>query len=138
MELWENAAMEQQYLWVEPVGSIIVARLRGVLSAEMLQECQDRVLALARDTGQARVLYDSLEVIAPEIDLVLLQQRLEREKKASLGALPLRTAILVPNTRIAYLARLAFGQFGEEHYRVFYNDMGRALKWLEAPEPAGG
>jgi len=63
--------MEQQQLWVEPVGSIIVARL---------------------------------------------------------GAMSLRTAILVPNTRIAYLWRIAFGQFGEEHYRVVFNDLVRALK----------
>ena len=125
--------MDQQQLWVEPVGSIIVARLRGVLGAEMLQECQARVLALARDTNQRRVLYDSLEVTAPDLDMVRLQQQLEREKKAVLGDTPLRTAILVPNTRIAYLARIAFGQFGEAHYRVFYNDLVAALKWLEEP-----
>jgi hypothetical protein len=40
-------------------------------------------------------------------------------------------AILVPNTRIAYLARIAFGQFGEGAYRVFYNDMAQAILWLE-------
>jgi hypothetical protein len=127
--------MEQQQLWVEPVGSIIVARLRGVLSTELLLECQQRVLALVRETGHARVLYDALELIAPEIDLVLLQQKLETEKHSSLGAIPLRTAILVPNTRIAYLSRIAFGQFGEEHYTVVYNDMARALKWLEGEGP---
>jgi hypothetical protein len=123
--------MQQQQLWVEPVGSLILARLRGVLSPEMLQECQQRVLALARESHQLRVLYDCLELTAPEMDLVLLQQRLETEKRAVLGAVPLRTAILVPNTRIAFLARISFGEFGEEYYRVFYNDMGRAVKWLE-------
>lgn len=126
--------MEQQQLWVEPVGSIIVARLRGVLSTELLLECQQRVLELVRETGHARVLYDTLELIAPDIDLVLLQQKLETEKHASLGAITPRTAILVPNTRIAYLSRIAFGQFGEERYTVVYNDMGRALKWLEEPD----
>ena len=123
--------MQQQQLWVEPVGSLILARLRGVLSPEMLQECQQRVLALARESHQPRVLYDCLELTAPEMDLVLLQQRLETEKRAVLGSVPLRTAILVPNTRIAFLARISFGGFGEEYYRVFYNDMGRAVKWLE-------
>lgn len=70
--------MEQQKLWVEPVGSIIMARLRGVCTAEMLKECQERVLALAKDTQHVKVLYDSLELEAPDIDLVLLQQRLSR------------------------------------------------------------
>ena len=124
--------MPDSNLWVEPVGSIIVARLRGKPTAEMLQECEQRVLELARDTRQVRVLYDALELVAPEIELVLLQQRLDTEKKASLSEATLRTAILVPNTRIAYLARIAFGHVGESHYRVFYNDVGAALRWLEA------
>ncbi len=121
-------------IWVEPVGSVIVARLRGLPTAELLRECEQRVLELAHDTQQVRVLYDALELVAPEMDLVLLQQRLDTAKKESLGGASLRTAILVPNTRIAFLARIAFGHVGEAHYRVFYNDLGAALKWLEAPD----
>jgi hypothetical protein len=123
-------------LWVEPVGSVIVARLRGRATAEMLRECEQRVFELARDTEQVRVLYDAMELEPPDIELVLLQQRLDTDKQASLNAVSLRTAILVPNTRIAYLARIAFGHAGEGNYRVFYNDYGAALKWLDAPEPA--
>jgi hypothetical protein len=123
--------MEQQKLWVEPVGGVIVARLRGQCTAEVLRECQHRVLALAKDTQYVKVLYDALEMVAPDIDLVLLQQQLETEKKANLGVVPLRTAVLVPNTRIGFLARIAFGQFGEGQYRVFYNDMAQAIRWLE-------
>lgn len=122
-------------LWVEPVGSVIVARLRGTPTAEMLRECERRVTELARDTQQVRVLYDALELEAPEIELVLLQQRLEADKHATLSDACLRTAILVPNTRIAYLSRIAFGHVGEKNYRVFYNDYGAALKWLEGPGP---
>lgn len=44
--------MEQQKLWVEPVGGLIVARLRGVCTEQMLTECQERVLAQAKDTRQ--------------------------------------------------------------------------------------
>jgi hypothetical protein len=120
-------------IWVEPVGGVIVARLRGSPTAELLRECEERVLELARDTQHVRVLYDALELVAPEMDLVLLQQRLDAEKKASLSGASLRTAILVPNTRLAFLARIAFGHAGEANYRVFYNDIGAALKWLEAP-----
>lgn len=123
--------MQDSGIWVEPVGSVIVARLRGMPTAEMLRDCEQRVLELARDTQQVRVLYDALELVAPEIELVLLQQRLDSAKKVNLGAASLRTAILVPNTRIAYLARIAFGHVGEANYRVFYNDLGAALKWLE-------
>lgn len=123
--------MRDQNIWVEPVGSVIVARLRGMPTAEMLRECEERVIELARDTQQVRVLYDALELQAPEMELVLLQQRLDSAKKTNLNAASLRTAILVPNTRIAYLSRIAFGHAGEDNYRVFYNDFGAALKWLE-------
>jgi hypothetical protein len=128
-----DPAMQDPQIWVEPVGSVIVARLRGLPTAELLRECEQRVLQLARDTQQVRVLYDALELDAPEMDLVLLQQRLDAEKRTSLSGASLRTAILVPNTRIAYLARIAFGHAGEANYRVFYNDLGGALKWLEHP-----
>lgn len=125
--------MRDPGIWVEPVGSVIVARLRGKPTAEMLRECEQRVLELARDTRQVRVLYDALELVDPEMEMVLLQQRLDTDRKATLGAASLRTAILVPNTRIAYLSRIAFGHVGEASYRVFYNDFGAALKWLEEP-----
>ncbi len=127
--------MRDSSLWVEPVGSVIVARLRGMPTADMLRECERRVLELTRDTQQIRVLYDALELVAPEIELVLLHQRLDIEKNANLGATSLRTAILAPNTRIAYLARIAFGHVGEANYRVFYNDYGAALRWLENSSP---
>lgn len=127
--------MRDPGIWVEPVGSVIVARLRGKPTAELLRECEDRVLELARDTQQVRVLYDALELVDPEIEMVLLQQRLDSDKKVNLGAASLRTAILVPNTRIAYLSRIAFGHAGEANYRVFYNDYGAALKWLEDSGP---
>ena len=80
--------MRNEQIWVEPVGSVIVARIRGKATAEILRECEHRVLELARDT-------------------------------------------LVSNTRIAYLARIAFGHAGEASYRVFYNDLAAALAWLE-------
>ena len=61
-------------------------------------------------------------------------EQLDAEKKDNLGSASLRTAILVPNTRIAYLARIAFGHAGEANYRVFYNDFAAALTWLEDHE----
>lgn len=123
--------MRNEQIWVEPVGTVIVARIRGRPTAEMLRECEHRVLELARDTQQVRVLYDALELEPPDMELVLLQKQLDSEKKDNLGSASLRTAILVPNSRNAYLARIAFGHVGEAHYRVFYNDFAAALGWLE-------
>jgi hypothetical protein len=115
-----NAASQ---LWVEPVGELIIARIRGVPNEEVLRECQERVLALAREAQRSRVLYDALEMEAPVVDVALSQRKLD----AAAGTPALRRAIVVSNTKLAYLARLAFG---EGDYRVFYSDMTGAIKWL--------
>jgi hypothetical protein len=126
--------VKDERIWVEPVGSVIVARLRGKPTADLLRECEARVIELTRDTQHVRVLYDALELEPPEMDLVLLQKQLDSERKDRLRAGSLRTAILVPNTRIAYLSRIAFGHAGEANYRVFYSDISAALRWLDASD----
>ena len=116
-------------LWVEPVGNMIIARLRGQPTPDLLRECQERVIQIARDTqgaGLQSVLYDALEMESPSVDVALTQRALDDE----IGAVRLRRAIVVPNTRLAYLARLAFG---EGDYRVFYNDIAAAVAWLSQP-----
>src|SRR5207253_11135779 len=109
----------------------------GQPTEALLRECQARVIQIARDTGGDTVhpvLYDALEMESPSVDIPLVQRRLDE----ALGDLRLRRAIVVPNTRLAYLARLAFG---EGDYRVFYNDMIAAAKWLSedaAPPDSAG
>ena len=114
--------MEGQ-LWIEPVGAIVVARVRGVPTQALLREAQERILLLVKETERGRVLYDALEMEVPPVEVPLSQQNLDRE----IGHIRLRRAIVVPNTKLAYLARLAFG---EGDYRVFYNDLTAAISWL--------
>jgi hypothetical protein len=123
--------MQNTQLWIEPLGNIIVARLRGEYSESLLRELHERVVQLLQDTGHTRVLYDGLEMEPPDVELALMQEQLDRHTNQLFRDRPLRKAILVPNTRLAYLARIAFGQFGEGEYRVFYNDLVQALRWLE-------
>jgi len=120
----------QGQLWVERVGDLILARIRGEPTAKLVRECHEKVLSLVRDAAKGKILYDTLEMEPPPVDVPLTQQDLDRE----LGSIKLRRAIVVPNSRLAYLARLAFGD-GE--YRVFYNDVVSAMKWL-ADQPATG
>jgi hypothetical protein len=109
--------------WVELVGELVVARIRGEPTEQLLRETQEKVLFLVRDADRGKVLYDTLEMTPPPIDVPWSQRKLDE----SLGDIKLRRAIVVPNSRLAYLARLAFG---EGDYRVFYNDMVAAIKWL--------
>ncbi|MBD1865077.1 MULTISPECIES: hypothetical protein [Trichocoleus] len=59
-------------LWVEPVGGIILARIRGVATADLIQECHQRIGVLQRDTGCQQVMYDALEFERPPIEIVLV------------------------------------------------------------------
>jgi len=120
----------QGQLWVELVGDLVLARVRGEPTAALLRECQEKVLFLVRDAEKGKVLYDTLEMEPPPVEVPLAQQELDQ----ALGSIKLRRAIVVPNSRLAYLARLAFG---EGEYRVFYNDIVSAVKWL-ADQPANG
>jgi hypothetical protein len=114
-------------LWVEVVGDIVIARVRGEPTEQVLRECQARVLSLVRHENRGRVLYDALEMEAPPVDIPWTQ----RELDSTLGSIRLRRAIVVPNTKLAFLARLAFG---EGEHRVFYSDMIEAVKWLSEDE----
>jgi hypothetical protein len=110
-------------LWVELVGELVVARIRGEPTVDLLRDCQQQVLARARDAGRAKVLYDALEMLPPPVDVPWSQRQLDEDSNTP----RLRRAVVVPNSKLAYLARLAFG---EGDYRVFYNDIEQAVRWL--------
>jgi len=109
--------------WVELVGDLVVARVRGEPTEQLLRETQEKVLFLVRDAQRGKVLYDTLEMTPPPVDVPWSQRELDEK----LGPIKLKRAIVVPNSKLAYLARLAFG---EGDYKVFYNDMVAAVKWL--------
>jgi hypothetical protein len=119
----------QGELWVELVGELVVARIRGEPTIDLLQACQEKVLFLARDAGQGKVLYDALEMTPPPVDVPWAQRDLDQQ----LDGVHLRRAIVVPTSKLAYLARLAFG---EGDYRVFYNDIVSAVQWLTEADAA--
>ena len=113
----------QAGVWVEVVGELIVARVRGEPTEKILRQCQEEVLFLVREAGRGKVLYDTLEMLPPPVDIPWAQRALDE----NLGPIALRRAIVVPNSKLAYLARIAFGA---GNYRVFYNDIVAAAKWL--------
>jgi hypothetical protein len=120
-------------LWIEPINDIIIARVRGVPTEALLKECQERIVSLVSETGRTRILYDGLEMDPPAVEVPISQWKLDSE----ISNLDLKRAVLVPNTRLAYLARIAFG---ETNSRVFYNDMTSAINWLSdttRPRSAG-
>lgn len=123
--------MDEQQLCVEPAGEYVLARLRGKCDEDVIRECHERVIALIRQTRKVKVLYDTREMEDATVDMAVLQQKMDSEAWKKYGPVSLRRAILVSSTRIAFLSRLAFGQFGEGAYRVFYDDMEQAVQWLD-------
>jgi hypothetical protein len=109
--------------WVELVGELVVARVRGAVTEQLLRDAQEKVIFLVRDAGRGKILYDTLEMDPPPVDVSWAQRELDQ----LLGSIQLRRAIVVPNSRLAFLARIAFG---EGDYKVFYNDIVAAVKWL--------
>jgi hypothetical protein len=118
----------QGQLWIEPVGNVLIARMRGMPDQRLLQDCQSRIIDLVKDTRQGLILHDCLEMETPQVEVPVSQWKLDQE----IGSIHLKRAVVVPNTKLAYLARLAFG---EGDVRVFYNDMAAALAWLTSGEP---
>ncbi len=59
----------------------------------------------------------------PPVSIPWAQRALDEQ----LVDIKLRRAIVVPNTKLAFLARLAFG---DGDYRVFYEDKAAAVEWL--------
>ena len=118
-----NNSTTPSTLVVRVSGDVLLVEQQGEMDEATLRLCQQRVLELANETGLRRVLYDAREMIAPPAWLTLMQQDLDDQ----LGGMKLRRAIVVPGTKIAYLARIAFGE-GED--RVFYDDIDAALAWL--------
>jgi hypothetical protein len=110
-------------VWVELVGKIIIARIGGEVTSEVLKIRHERILQIEQDTGCKKLLLDDLQMSA----LVYAKIETQRALNPALEALGFKVAIVVPNSKMAYLARL---QFGGENNRVFYNDMVEAITWL--------
>lgn len=113
-------------LSVEPVGPIVLARVRGKPTFGVLTECQARVEQLLEKSPKPWVLYDARELIAPDASLAWSQRALD----STLRLRPKR-AIVVPDKQVAYLARFAFADEFSDN-RVFYNDMDAAFDWLQS------
>lgn len=118
-----NESPPHKDVWVSQVGQVIVARIRGDLAENSLLNLSSEIAELARASNTSLLLVDALEMNPPKAEVPILQWKINDEQKE----LHLRRAIVVPNTKMAYLARLAFG---DAVHKVFYNDLAAAMNWL--------
>jgi hypothetical protein len=108
---------------VKLVGKIIIARIDGEATSELLKIRHERILQIEQDTGCKKLLLDDLQMNA----LIYAEIETQRALNPELETVGFKVAIVVPNSKMAYLARL---QFNSENHRVFYKDMVEAATWL--------
>jgi len=119
----ETLRVTQGEFDVEVMDRIATVRVRGEPSKELIEACQARVLELTEVNAITAVLYDARAMQAPTIDVPWTQKTLDEQAQPQL-----KRAIVVPDAKLAFLARVAFG----ENDRVFYNDVSAALRWLQS------
>jgi hypothetical protein len=110
-------------LCVELVGQIIIARIKGEPTEELLALRHERILQMERDSACRKLLLDDLQMSAPSYTHIQKQRTLNPE----LNALSFKIAVVVPDSQMAYLARM---KFDHENHKVFYNDLAEAITWL--------
>jgi hypothetical protein len=112
-----------QQLTVCAVHNVIVAHVIGAPTIDTVKERHARILHLASDNKCNSVLFNALEMEAPSNEVMELQRQLNLDLRIRM----IRLAIIVPNYRLAYLARLVFG---DEDHHVIYNDLKAGLDLL--------
>ncbi|HTL47119.1 MAG TPA: hypothetical protein VL688_03545 [Verrucomicrobiae bacterium] len=113
---------------IEVEGEVIVVHAEGMPTVELVRHYHQQLVALIKNQGLRKVLYDGLQVIPPSPDVALEVWKLDRQ----LSDIPLRRAVVIPAATI--LANLAGLAFSEGAYRLFYSDIRAAMQWLVQPE----
>jgi hypothetical protein len=104
-------------------GRCIRVRIAGLPTEKTVREANDEVHALVAGGGGRAVLLDATQMLAPPPQVAWLQRDLLWRLEPFV-----RCAVVVADARCAFLARIAFG---DANYRLFYNDLDGATRWLE-------
>lgn len=113
-----------EQIWVELVDGVLVAKVRGPVSAALLERCQQEVRELAGSSLGVPVLYDALELQGPEAAF-----EPAHTAPPPPGAHGARGAIVLADGRLRNPLRMAFGDDYDE-CRIFDNDLDAAYSWV--------
>ena len=105
-------------------GGVVFAEYVGDMDKATLDEANGRIRQLLEQSRARRILYDTLRMSDPSMDLALQMKKFD----ASIRPLLDRAATVVLKSSTAFMARAAFA-FTKDH-RVFYQSRDEALQWL--------
>lgn len=105
-------------------GTLIHAKYRGAMTLALVREAEQKIELLLDSTPQALVLYNTLEMEPPTMELALEMKSFD----ARIQPRVVRSATVVRDALTAFMAKVAFVL--SRNHRVFYDDLQKALAWL--------
>ncbi|HET7202251.1 MAG TPA: STAS/SEC14 domain-containing protein [Steroidobacteraceae bacterium] len=108
---------------VDDVGRWIRVSVAGQPGEDLVRNVNDQVLALVHAGRGPGVLLDATQMLPPPAEVAWRQRDLLWRLEPFV-----RCAVVVADPRCAFLARIAFG---DADYRIFYDDLDGATRWLE-------
>ena len=111
------------------LGNLIHATYRGAMTMDLVRDAERQIELLLNTTPDARVLYDTLKMDPPTMELAMEMKSFNSRIQPRV----VRSATVVSDAKTAFMAKVAF-VLSRDH-KVFYNDLDKALEWLNAKKP---
>ena len=105
-------------------GHLINATYRGTMTMDLVREAEKKIEAFLNITSDARVLYNTLDMDPPSMELALEMKAIDSRIQSRL----VRSATDDRDAKTAFMAKVAY-VLSRDH-KVFYNDLDKALEWL--------
>lgn len=99
------------------------------MTMDVVRQAEKKIEAFLSITADARVLYDTLDMDPPSMELAFEMKAFDARIQSRL----VRSATVVRDAKTAFMAKIAF-VLSRDH-KVFYNDLDKALEWLGVRAP---
>jgi hypothetical protein len=109
---------------VRQEGNIIHAIYSGAMTMELVRDGQRRIEDLVAKISAPVILYDTLAMDPPPIQLAMEMKAFDGRIRDSV----VRSATVVPEAGTAFMAKIAFAL--SRNHKVFYHDINAAYSWL--------
>lgn len=114
---------------VRQEGNIIHAIYSGAMTMELVRDGERRIEELIAKIPGPVVLYDTLAMEPPPIQLAMEMKAFDGRIRDSV----VRSATVVPEAGTAFMAKIAFAL--SRNHKVFYHDLKAAYAWLRNEQP---
>ena len=111
---------------VELSGGVIIATFFGQMNKELVKKAQDDILRLLEESDSAKILYNTLEMSVPAVELAFNMKTFDDTIRDKIK----KSATVVPGPGTAFKANIAF--ILANNHKIFYNNLQEAVDWLKS------